>query len=348
VVRRVVLGFTTAVVTLIASLTIGGLPAQAKPTPAELQKQIDTLNNQIETIVEQYNLAEVKYQADQTKLAAMVKAIGPQQLNADVATKQLGGIAAQMYMSGYTTNHSMRFILAGGDTSNMLNFVSTLDAMAHQQKAIINGASDQVKQYKSQQNAMNALVLKDKALVATIAVKKKTINTQLAAAQKLQSQEAGAGGGGNVGSGPYTKAQLMPHACPAASGSGKGYQAAVAACNLIWQPSGSRYTYLGHAWVMYKWGAAGPYSYDCSGLVEAAWKSAGVSLAHSSYTQHSSETTKVSKANLQVGDLVFYNSYGHVAIYVGGGYIVQAEHTGAPIMMSSVNFESADSYGRVK
>ncbi|HEY2792335.1 MAG TPA: NlpC/P60 family protein, partial [Micromonosporaceae bacterium] len=75
---------------------------------------------------------------------------------------------------------------------------------------------------------------------------------------------------------------------------------------------------------------------------------AGVSLAHSSYTQHSKETTKISKSQLQPGDLVFYNGYGHVAIYVGGGWIVQAEHTGAPIKMDPVGFETVDSYGRVK
>ncbi len=46
---------------------------------------------------------------------------------------------------------------------------------------------------------------------------------------------------------------------------------------------------------------------------------------------------------------MFYNGSknpGHVAIYVGGGKIVQAEHTGAPIMMSNVGFESPIGYGR--
>lgn len=77
----------------------------------------------------------------------------------------------------------------------------------------------------------------------------------------------------------------------------------------------------------YQFGATGPNAYDCSGLVYAAYKSAGVSLGRTTYQQIFNGTS-VSKESLAPGDLVFPDP-GHVQIYVGGGQIIEAPHTGA-------------------
>src|SRR6185503_15210639 len=66
----------------------------------------------------------------------------------------------------------------------------------------------------------------------------------------------------------------------------------------------------------YKWAAAGPNSFDCSGLTLAAWRAAGLSLPHNAAMQWRS-MPHISRAALRPGDLVFYRSLGHVAIYVG-------------------------------
>ncbi len=77
----------------------------------------------------------------------------------------------------------------------------------------------------------------------------------------------------------------------------------------------------------YQYGAAGPDSFDCSGLTMWAWEHAGVSLPHSSADQYD-DTTRVSQADLQPGDLIFENwggggpAPGHVGIYVGNGQMV--------------------------
>ena len=78
----------------------------------------------------------------------------------------------------------------------------------------------------------------------------------------------------------------------------------------------------------YVYGATGPGSYDCSGLVQAAWASAGVSIPRTTYEMWAS-LPHVPTSDLQVGDLIIYNGEGHVAIYVGDGYIIDAPHTGA-------------------
>lgn len=80
----------------------------------------------------------------------------------------------------------------------------------------------------------------------------------------------------------------------------------------------------------YKWGATGPDAYDCSGLVQAAFKAAGISLPRTSYQQITAGT-KVDRADLQPGDLVFPN-LGHVQIYTGNGQIIESPHAGATVV----------------
>ena len=89
----------------------------------------------------------------------------------------------------------------------------------------------------------------------------------------------------------------------------------------------------------YSWGAAGPDSYDCSGLVAWAYGQMGVSLPHYTGAQWN-VGVPVSRSDLQPGDLVFFDGIGHVGIYVGGGQFIHAPHTGDVVKISSL-----DEYG---
>lgn len=93
----------------------------------------------------------------------------------------------------------------------------------------------------------------------------------------------------------------------------------------------------------YIFGAAGPTSYDCSGLVTYAYGAAGVSLAHYTVTQYNA-TSPVSGSRLSSGDLVFYNTGsgaqpGHVAIYVGAGKVVSANRPGTFVQTQSLSYD---------
>jgi cell wall-associated NlpC family hydrolase len=87
----------------------------------------------------------------------------------------------------------------------------------------------------------------------------------------------------------------------------------------------------------YVWGAAGPSTFDCSGLTMYAWAQAGVSLPHSSSMQMGSGQ-RVSLSALAPGDLVFYGSpVHHVALYVGGGQVIHAPQSGDVVRYASVD-----------
>ncbi|WP_204911040.1 NlpC/P60 family protein [Microlunatus spumicola] len=88
----------------------------------------------------------------------------------------------------------------------------------------------------------------------------------------------------------------------------------------------------------YKYGAAGPSKWDCSGLTMKAWAEAGVKLPHSSSAQYKIGK-KVKKADLRPGDLVFfYSGPSHVAIYVGDGKIIHAPKPGKTVEYSKVSY----------
>lgn len=88
--------------------------------------------------------------------------------------------------------------------------------------------------------------------------------------------------------------------------------------------------------VRYVWGGASPGGFDCSGLVVWAYAQVGVSLPH--YTGALwNAGVPVSYDQLQPGDLVFFHGLGHVGIYIGGGQMVHAPHTGDVVKISDIS-----------
>jgi cell wall-associated NlpC family hydrolase len=90
----------------------------------------------------------------------------------------------------------------------------------------------------------------------------------------------------------------------------------------------------------YSWGAAGPSTFDCSGLMLWAYAHVGISLPHYSGAQFNSGP-HVSRDNLEPGDLVFFgNPIHHVGMYVGNGDFIEAPYTGAKVRISTLGNRS--------
>ncbi len=88
----------------------------------------------------------------------------------------------------------------------------------------------------------------------------------------------------------------------------------------------------------YVYGGTGPchQGFDCSGLVQAAWASAGVQIPRDSYEQWAA-LPHVPLSSIEPGDVLVYNGEGHVAMYVGGGYIIDAPQTGMNVEKIPMN-----------
>jgi cell wall-associated NlpC family hydrolase len=100
----------------------------------------------------------------------------------------------------------------------------------------------------------------------------------------------------------------------------------------------------------YVWGGTGPNGYDCSGLTQGAWKAAGVSLNRTSRDQYK-QVKKIAYAEMRPGDLVFWggnandaNSVYHVAMYLGGGQIIEAPSQGKPVRITSMRYSGTMAY----
>ncbi|MCF6475116.1 NlpC/P60 family protein [Nonomuraea sp. MG754425] len=87
----------------------------------------------------------------------------------------------------------------------------------------------------------------------------------------------------------------------------------------------------------YRYGGTGPGSFDCSGLVQFAWKKAGVKLPRVASSQFVRIRNKVSWRNLRPGDLMFFSGLGHVGMYVGKGKMIHSPRTGERVRIDKLS-----------
>ena len=179
-------------------------------------------------------------------------------------------------------------------------------------------------EYDAQKAPIDQVVAELAAQDADLGEKKKQIEARLTELQKLRQQAYGT----SAGTGTF-----RPWPCPGAYEPTNGHKAATFACN--------------QAGAKYAWAAEGPTSYDCSGLTLAAWRHVGVGLPHNAEAQRRA-MPYVNRADLRVGDLVFYyRDLHHVAIYVGDGKVMHAPSFGDFVRMKAIeDVGPVHSYGR--
>jgi cell wall-associated NlpC family hydrolase len=99
--------------------------------------------------------------------------------------------------------------------------------------------------------------------------------------------------------------------------------------------------YLG---VPYVWGGGTPLGFDCSGLVMYVFAQLGIQLPHFAAAQYGFGAP-VPRDQLQPGDLVFFDGLNHVGIYIGGGQMIHAPHTGDVVKISPLSSFGASYVG---
>jgi len=312
-----------ASVSAVLVLTVlPGTKAHADPSVAEIEAQIATVWATAEPLIEEYNGIHEQYNKNKAQQQDLASKIDPLARQVALGQLRVGAIAAEVYQGGQASTFNA--LISDGTPETLADQLSFLDQMARAQERQLSGVSTLKQQYDAQKAPLDKLVTDLAAQDADLSAKKTQIESQLDQLQKLRIKAYGTSGG----TGSYRQ---WP--CPSAYSPTNGYKAAAFACAQTGKP--------------YVWDAAGPSSYDCSGLTMAAWQQVGVSMPHKASWQRSA-MPKVAKADLQVGDLVFY--YGdlrHVAIYVGDDKVVHAPQPGDKVRMAEMSAVGPiNSYGR--
>jgi peptidoglycan DL-endopeptidase CwlO len=323
--RSIRIALTSGVAILSCLLTVGGAQAWASPTPsvAQIEAQIAALWHKVEPQVEKYNLVHEQYLKNKAKQAALQKQIEPLQNAVLLGQLRAGYIAAEVYKGG--SANELNVILGASDPQNLVDQLNMIDVLARDQQRQLQGVADLKARYDARKAPIDKIVATLAAQDKLLAAQKKAIDAQMSQLQALRNKAYGT---------TSTLGTYRPWPCPATYEPTAGYKAAAFACSQV----GPAHPYL--------WGAAGPKYYDCSGLTMVAWSKVGVYLPHNADAQYHS-MVHVSRTYLRNGDLVFYNGLSHVAIYVGGGHVVQAPAPGDVVRMSLITDPgSIYGYGR--
>ncbi len=319
--RAVHRALATLCVAASAALVLPAVPAQAKPkeTLSQARAKLNKLNSQVDKLDNQYNKAKEEWQAAQKKLAALNKSVGEDKKTYEQLRARVAQLAATAYKSGESGD--LPNLVSSKDPELILDQISIFTQVSQNRTAevtqFLNAAQLLQRQQAQAQQAAQDLKQKKDAASGQAKKIKKAVATQRSLVLKL--------GGGSTSSGPI-------------GGTYNGPASGNARVVLKWA-----YSKLGTPYV---YGGTGPNGYDCSGFVMMAWRQAGVSLPRVVPDQFNA-TRRVSRANLQPGDLVFFDSLGHVGLYVGGGTFIHSPHTGSQVKTESLNnaYYSSHFYG---
>jgi cell wall-associated NlpC family hydrolase len=312
-------GLRRSATAVTAGLLAGGLfitvgttaGAAPKPTLSEVQAKLQKLTNQEQVLDQRYDQMKQDLELASQRLKLVNQESARYQVRFEAIRKQVARIAAQAYEDGQLT--SIAALLTSDDPQSVLDqgsFLMQLSAANSAQMAQFVEAARQLK--SAQQAAKNAkagIILLRARLNGQRATLVKTIDQQkklLAQLTPVQQAPVGPGGGTSGGGGVVYKGPT-------------GTQAEKVVAFA--------YAQIGKPYVF---GGSGPDSYDCSGLTSAAWASVGINIPRTSQEQWAG-LPHVPTSAMQPGDILVFNGAGHVGIYVGGGMMVDAPHTGLDV-----------------
>ncbi|MFI6499789.1 C40 family peptidase [Nonomuraea typhae] len=292
---------------------LGSAAADPKPSLKQLSEQVEKLHTEIETLSEQYNGQRVKLNDAQKAVAAAKKTLAATE--ADFAEKRSKAalLAQNEYMLG-GFGQTLAFA-SSGDPDLFLDRAATTYALEQQQSEQVNQVAAARQLAEKAQAEANTRIEEVSKIVEGLGAKRDKI-TKLVAKVESDLFKRAVGEAGRPG-GRAVRVSLP------IAGAGKAAEAARWALTQQLKP--------------YVWGAEGPSSYDCSGLVMAAYQRVGISLPHYTGDQWTAGT-RISREELRPGDLVFfYNDLHHVGIYVGGGMMVHAPQTGDVVRIAPIS-----------
>ena len=286
-----------------------GAGAAPQPTVSQVQAKINQLTTQFDKVSQQLDQATQQLSAAQTRLSQVRVRLRHANARFQAAQANVAATAAAAFEDSGAT--SIAGVLTSGDPSVLLQQGSLLMELSGnrsaQTKQLLTDASQLAGVEQEMSRTETGIAGLKRQLAGHRSSLGKLIDTQKATLASLTVPQQQEVAGNSIGANGTTTATYTG---PTSTQAGK----AVAFV----------YAQLGKP---YQWGATGPGSYDCSGLVQAAWAAAGVTIPRTTYEMWAA-LPHIATSAIQPGDLLFYDGIGHVSMYVGGGYIIDAPRTG--------------------
>jgi cell wall-associated NlpC family hydrolase len=321
----------------LALLVLALAPAtSAKPTRQEIEDaeaRIEEMHERVGLLVEQYDQTQVALEQMQEHLAELRATVDRARAAEDRANNRLATAARTAYMS---QGSNLGLLLSSESFSVLSDRLYYLDTVARQQDDIAVHAEVAAEQAQQAAAQLQVALSEQRALLDRLGQQRAEveagIDDQEALVEELEEElqrqiraqrQAELAAQQAAPQGPAPAAPLNPPPI-----SGQGAAAAISAAESV---IGVPYVYAG---------ASPETGFDCSGLTMWAWAHGGVSLPHSSQMQYAS-LPHVSQSQLQPGDLVFfYSPIHHVGLYVGGGMMIDAPHTGTVVQRRPIYWEN--------
>jgi cell wall-associated NlpC family hydrolase len=306
-----------------------GETGQAEPrlTTEQAKAKVDSLYAEAEAATERYNGAKEKADTARTRIENLQDELARKTERLNATRDRLGSIATAQYRSGgidpaveLALDSSPEDYLARAEFVDQLSGrqSAALRTLASEQREIEQVRSEADDKLATLRGAQNELRTQKRTIKAKLQGAKEVLD-RLSAAERAAVTAAD---GSTARAGRATDRTTLSADEPAAPS-----ERAARAVSFA-------YSALG---LPYVWGATGPSAYDCSGLTQAAWRAAGVSLPRTTYTQINAGT-RISRSQLQPGDLVFfYSGVSHVGLYIGNGQMIHAPHPGSPVRIAPID-----------
>ncbi|GGZ66843.1 NlpC/P60 family protein [Streptomyces subrutilus] len=319
--RVTVLTATAAAAVALSSQ--GASAAPAKPGKDEVKTQVDALYEEAEQATEKFNAAKERQEKLEKEIGQLQDQVARGQGDLNELRSTLGSMASAQYRNG-GIDPSLALLLSE-DPDSYLDKASSLDHLSGKQvEAVQKIQAKQRSLAQQRQEAAGKLADLD-ATRKELGEKKKASTDKLNEAQALLNTLTA-----------QERAQIKDEDARASRSEGERAELGppVKASGRAGAALAAAKTKLGGAYVS---GATGPSAFDCSGLTQWAYKQANVSISRVTYTQ-ANDGTRISRSQLQPGDLVFfYGDLHHVGLYAGNNMTLHASNP-----RGGIKYESMD------
>ena len=318
-----------------AGILLATAPASAAPatpsTAAEAAELVAARGHDLEALAEEFNEAREVLRSQQAAAEAAQVELDRSTAALAQAQQSVRGIARSAY-TGSGLN-SFQALMVSDSADDFVNRMATLQLVAGHQGEVLGVAAEANNAAAAAQAQVQAAVAEAQRQYDAVAAQQADLEAQIAefraVRDRLSAEEQRA----------VAAAAAAAHA-PRASRAERTEPPAAASAPVVADGAAAQVavdTAMAQRGKPYVWAAAGPGSFDCSGLTQYAFRAAGISLPHSSRMQ-AQMGQAVSRADLKPGDLVyFYSPVSHIGIYIGGGQMVHAPTSGDVVKVSSVD-----------